>query len=81
MTIGCGLIHHCHVYKSHNLVQIVDKEAVEEVRTRREIPEIRPGYIVQLKVVTTFELVPDCLFFFFENEIKISYNLGRLILS
>lgn len=32
-------------------VQIVDKEAVEQVRTRREIPDIRPGYIVQLKVV------------------------------
>lgn len=34
-----------------SLLQIVDKEAVEEVRTRREIPDIRPGYIVQLKVV------------------------------
>ncbi|KAF3513932.1 hypothetical protein F2Q69_00000463 [Brassica cretica] len=33
-----------------HIMQIVDKEAVEEVRTRREIPEIRPGYIVQLKV-------------------------------
>nr|VDD19987.1 unnamed protein product [Brassica rapa] len=31
-------------------LQIVDKEAVEEVRNGREIPEIRPGYIVQLKV-------------------------------
>ena len=34
-------------------LQIVDKEAVEEVRNGREIPEIRPGYIVQLKVVHT----------------------------
>ncbi|CAN7037625.1 hypothetical protein BRARA_B00424 [Brassica rapa] len=33
-----------------HIMQIVDNEAVEEVRTRREIPEIRPGYIVQLKV-------------------------------
>ncbi|CAN8256604.1 unnamed protein product [Cochlearia groenlandica] len=33
-----------------HIMQIVDKEAVEEVRTRREIPDIRPGYIVQLKV-------------------------------
>ncbi|KAF8051952.1 hypothetical protein N665_1635s0001 [Sinapis alba] len=33
-----------------HIMQIVDKEAVEGVRTRREIPEIRPGYIVQLKV-------------------------------
>jgi ribosomal protein L19 len=31
-------------------MQIVDKEAVEEVRNLREIPEIKPGYIVQLKV-------------------------------
>ncbi|KAE9463732.1 hypothetical protein C3L33_04366, partial [Rhododendron williamsianum] len=27
-----------------------DKEAVEEVRNQREIPDIRPGYIIQLKV-------------------------------
>lgn len=31
-------------------MQIVDKEAVEEVKGQREIPEIKPGYIVQLKV-------------------------------
>ncbi|KAF8115901.1 hypothetical protein N665_0025s0344 [Sinapis alba] len=31
-----------------HIMQIVDKEAVEEVRNGREIPEIRPGYIVQL---------------------------------
>jgi hypothetical protein len=43
-------------------MQIVDKEAVEEVRTLREIPEIKPGYIVQLKVVTTVGL--GCNFFF-----------------
>ncbi|KAL2243663.1 UNVERIFIED_CONTAM: 50S ribosomal protein L19-1, chloroplastic [Sesamum indicum] len=29
---------------------IIDKEAVEEVKTSREIPEIKPGYIVQLKL-------------------------------
>ncbi|ESQ41141.1 hypothetical protein EUTSA_v10014577mg [Eutrema salsugineum] len=33
-----------------HIMQIVDKEAVEQVRTLREIPDIRPGYIVQLKV-------------------------------
>ncbi|KAJ0243318.1 hypothetical protein HA466_0193920 [Hirschfeldia incana] len=33
-----------------HIMQIVDKEAAEEVRNGREIPEIRPGYIVQLKV-------------------------------
>ncbi|XP_013611934.1 PREDICTED: 50S ribosomal protein L19-1, chloroplastic-like [Brassica oleracea var. oleracea] len=33
-----------------HIMHIVDKEAVEEVRNGREIPEIRPGYIVQLKV-------------------------------
>ncbi|KAL0736080.1 hypothetical protein Bca4012_012290 [Brassica carinata] len=33
-----------------HIMQIVDKEAVEEVRKGREIPEMRPGYIVQLKV-------------------------------
>ncbi|MBA0593072.1 hypothetical protein Gorai_010031 [Gossypium raimondii] len=29
---------------------ILDKEAVEEVKGKREIPDIKPGYIVQLKV-------------------------------
>ncbi|KAI9075606.1 hypothetical protein K1719_042406 [Acacia pycnantha] len=33
-----------------HIMQIIDKEAVEEVRTHREIPDIQPGYIVQLKV-------------------------------
>ncbi|XP_028800293.1 50S ribosomal protein L19-2, chloroplastic-like [Neltuma alba] len=33
-----------------HIMQIIDKEAVEEVRTQREIPDIQPGYIVQLKV-------------------------------
>ncbi|KAL9319903.1 hypothetical protein ACSQ67_011742 [Phaseolus vulgaris] len=32
------------------LKTILDKEAVEEVRGQREIPDIKPGYIVQLKV-------------------------------
>ncbi|KAJ9568310.1 hypothetical protein OSB04_004276 [Centaurea solstitialis] len=31
-------------------LQILDKEAVEEVRTQREIPDIRPGYIIQLRL-------------------------------
>ncbi|KAK8604605.1 hypothetical protein V6N13_099540 [Hibiscus sabdariffa] len=31
-------------------LQILDKEAVEEVKGQREIPDIKPGYIVQLKV-------------------------------
>ncbi|KAE8672311.1 50S ribosomal protein L19-1 [Hibiscus syriacus] len=36
---------------SHEPVaDIVDKESVEEVKGQREIPEIKPGYIVQLKV-------------------------------
>ncbi|KAK8586433.1 hypothetical protein V6N13_010026 [Hibiscus sabdariffa] len=29
---------------------ILDKEAVEEVKEQREVPDIKPGYIVQLKV-------------------------------
>ncbi|XP_043714302.1 50S ribosomal protein L19-1, chloroplastic-like [Telopea speciosissima] len=33
-----------------HIMQILDKEAVEEVRTQREILDIRPGYIIQLKV-------------------------------
>ncbi|KAB2020359.1 hypothetical protein ES319_D07G063600v1 [Gossypium barbadense] len=35
---------------ARHIMQIVDKEAVEEVKGQREIPEIKPGYIVQLKV-------------------------------
>lgn len=34
-----------------HIMQILDKEAVEEVRSQREIPDIKPGYIIQLKVV------------------------------
>ncbi|XP_039020183.1 50S ribosomal protein L19-2, chloroplastic-like isoform X2 [Hibiscus syriacus] len=33
-----------------HIMQIVDKEAVEEVKRQRDVPEIKPGYIVQLKV-------------------------------
>lgn len=32
------------------LTLILDKEAVEEVKAKREIPDIRPGYIIQLRV-------------------------------
>ncbi|EEF42557.1 50S ribosomal protein L19, putative [Ricinus communis] len=35
---------------ARHIMQILDKEAVQEVKTQREIPDIRPGYIVQLKV-------------------------------
>ncbi|CAK9311996.1 unnamed protein product [Citrullus colocynthis] len=35
---------------SRHIMQILDKEAVEEVKAQREIPDIKPGYIVQLKV-------------------------------
>ncbi|OIW05245.1 hypothetical protein TanjilG_03634 [Lupinus angustifolius] len=35
---------------ARHIMQILDKEAVEEVRAQREMPDIKPGYIVQLKV-------------------------------
>ncbi|XP_031260839.1 50S ribosomal protein L19, chloroplastic-like [Pistacia vera] len=35
---------------ARHIMQILDKEAVEDVKGQREIPDIRPGYIVQLKV-------------------------------
>ncbi|XP_065874746.1 large ribosomal subunit protein bL19cz-like [Euphorbia lathyris] len=35
---------------ARHIMQILDKEAVEDVKTQKEIPDIRPGYIVQLKV-------------------------------
>lgn len=35
---------------ARHIMQILDKEAVEEVRTQREIPDIRPGYIIQLRL-------------------------------
>ncbi|KAL0441076.1 UNVERIFIED_CONTAM: 50S ribosomal protein L19-1, chloroplastic [Sesamum radiatum] len=35
---------------ARHIMQIIDKEAVEEVKQSREIPEIKPGYIVQLKL-------------------------------
>ncbi|KAG2702480.1 hypothetical protein I3843_06G085600 [Carya illinoinensis] len=33
-----------------HIMQILDKEAVEELRSKKEMPDIKPGYIVQLKV-------------------------------
>ncbi|XP_031407431.1 50S ribosomal protein L19-2, chloroplastic-like [Punica granatum] len=33
-----------------HIMQIIDKEATEEVNGQREIPNIKPGYIIQLKV-------------------------------
>ncbi|KAJ6807516.1 50S ribosomal protein L19-2, chloroplastic-like [Iris pallida] len=33
-----------------HIMNILDKEAVEKVRSDREIPDIRPGYIIQMKV-------------------------------
>ncbi|KAK2974651.1 hypothetical protein RJ640_030259, partial [Escallonia rubra] len=30
--------------------RILDKEAVEDVRAKREIPDIKPGYIIQLRL-------------------------------
>lgn len=50
-----------------HIMQILDKEAVEEVRENREIPDIKPGYIVQLKVV-----VP-------ENKRRVSVLKGIVI--
>ncbi|XP_075523613.1 large ribosomal subunit protein bL19c-like isoform X2 [Primulina tabacum] len=35
---------------ARHIMQIVDKEAVEEVKSNRDIPDVRPGCIVQLKV-------------------------------
>ncbi|KAL8465602.1 hypothetical protein ACS0TY_034911 [Phlomoides rotata] len=35
---------------ARHIMQIIDKEAVEEVKASREMPEIRPGYIIQMKV-------------------------------
>ncbi|XP_071731713.1 uncharacterized protein [Rutidosis leptorrhynchoides] len=35
---------------ARHIMQIVDKEAVQEVNTQREIPEIKPGYIIQFKL-------------------------------
>ncbi|KAG0459222.1 hypothetical protein HPP92_022350 [Vanilla planifolia] len=33
-----------------HIMNILDKEAVDKVKSEREIPDIRPGYIIQLKV-------------------------------
>uniref|UniRef100_A0A803KYV1 50S ribosomal protein L19, chloroplastic n=1 Tax=Chenopodium quinoa TaxID=63459 RepID=A0A803KYV1_CHEQI len=35
---------------ARHIMQILDKEAVEEVRGQREIPDVKPGYIIQLKL-------------------------------
>ncbi|XP_015579348.1 50S ribosomal protein L19, chloroplastic [Ricinus communis] len=35
---------------ARHIMQILDKESVQEVKAQKEMPDIRPGYIVQLKV-------------------------------
>ncbi|XP_010692245.2 50S ribosomal protein L19, chloroplastic [Beta vulgaris subsp. vulgaris] len=35
---------------ARHIMQILDKEAVQEVKGQREIPDIKPGYIIQLKL-------------------------------
>ncbi|XP_030457993.1 50S ribosomal protein L19, chloroplastic-like [Syzygium oleosum] len=35
---------------ARNIMKILDKEAVEEVKARRDIPDIRAGYLVRMKV-------------------------------
>ncbi|XP_024173945.1 50S ribosomal protein L19, chloroplastic-like [Rosa chinensis] len=50
-----------------HIMQILDKEAVGEVRGQREIPDIKPGYIVQLRVE-----VPD-------NKRRVSVLKGIVI--
>jgi large subunit ribosomal protein L19 len=52
---------------ARHIMQILDKEAVEEVKSEREIPDIQPGYIIQLKVE-----VP-------ENKRRISTLKGTVI--
>ncbi|CAK7357310.1 unnamed protein product [Dovyalis caffra] len=52
---------------ARHIMQILDKEAVEEVRSQREIPDIRPGYTVRLKVE-----VP-------ENKRRVSTLVGTVI--
>ncbi|THG13566.1 hypothetical protein TEA_007829 [Camellia sinensis var. sinensis] len=46
---------------------IIDKEAVEEARKQKELPDIKPGYIIQLKVE-----VPD-------NKRRVSILKGIVI--
>jgi len=50
-----------------HIMNILDKEAVDKVRADREIPDIKPGYIIQLKVV-----VP-------ENKRRVSILKGIVI--
>ncbi|XP_060671424.1 large ribosomal subunit protein bL19c isoform X2 [Ziziphus jujuba] len=52
---------------ARHIMQILDKEAVGEVKAHREIPDIKPGYIVQLKVE-----VPD-------NKRRVSILKGIVI--
>lgn len=47
----------CFQYIAFFSLQILDKEAVEEAKAQREIPDIKPGYIVQLKVVKFSQII------------------------
>ncbi|CAN1179491.1 50S ribosomal protein L19, chloroplastic [Linum perenne] len=54
---------------ARHIMQILNREAVGEVRAQREVLDIRPGYIVQLKVVFIRCKSYVLLFFFLYKEV------------
>ncbi|RXH77711.1 hypothetical protein DVH24_039682 [Malus domestica] len=56
-----------HIMQACVYLFILDKEALEEVKAQREIPDVRPGYMVQLRVE-----VPD-------NKRRVSVVKGVVI--
>ena len=56
MSVSFRIIYFCIfiiiILESVFMFQILDKEEVEKVKSSREIPDIKPGYIVQLKIVS-----------------------------
>ncbi|KAL2520092.1 Ribosomal protein L19 family protein [Forsythia ovata] len=66
---------------ARHIMQILDKEAVEEVKEKREIPDIRPGYIVQLKLVlNAFAGKIVLLFLYFSAAMTCSNLICNVIL-
>jgi hypothetical protein len=43
-------------------MQILNKEAVEKVRSEREIPDVQPGCMIQRRLVISFHVLALALF-------------------
>ena len=55
-------------------MQILNKEAVEKVRSEREIPDVQPGCMIQMRLVLSFLRVPASALFGYGSGTDLPVN-------